>query len=61
MKNSVRETVFAALAAMTLFAIPANSQTFNALGVGIAPPQGILHIYTAQGYFHDQPMRDGIT
>lgn len=39
---------------------PAFAQTINTLGVGIASPQGTLHVHTSQGYYHDVPIRDGI-
>ena len=46
--------------ALTILSVPTFAQTFNTLGIGIASPQGTLHVHTSQGYNYDGPIRDGL-
>ncbi|MBR1833956.1 MAG: hypothetical protein IJ785_00370 [Bacteroidales bacterium] len=55
-----KKNAFVAMFALTFLSVPAFAQTFNTLGIGIASPQGTLHVHTSQGYNYDEPIREGL-
>ena len=45
--------------ALSFFSVKVSAQTFTTLGIGINPPIGTLHVHTVEGYYWDQPVRQG--
>ena len=60
MYSKTKKNAFVAMFALTFLSVPTFAQIFNTLGIGIASPQGTLHVHTSQGYNYDGPIRDGL-
>ncbi len=60
MYSKTKKNAFVAMFVLTFLSVPTFAQTFNTLGIGIASPQGTLHVHTSQGYNYDGPIRDGL-
>ena len=60
MYSKTIKNAFVAMFALTFLSVPTFAQIFNTLGIGIASPQGTLHVHTSQGYNYDGPIRDGL-
>ena len=59
MNNKKTKTAILAMIALTFFSVKVSAQTLTTLGVGINPPVGTLHVHTVEGYYWDQPVRQG--